>query len=83
MKAIEPCDTYHYWLKLIFSICLLTNLPYTYIMLFFRDFPKPKKATSPTRAKVTNSSRHSRLVARFNDLYAIKRLDMQVYCIFV
>ena len=33
---------------------------------------------SPTRAELTNSIRHSRLVARFNDLYAVDRLDMQV-----
>ena len=39
------------------------------LILFYR---------SPTRAELTNSIRHSRLVARFNDLYAVDRLDMQV-----
>ena len=39
------------------------------VLLFF---------SSPTRADLTNSIRHSRLVARFNDLYAVDRLDMQV-----
>lgn len=37
----------------------------------------PIPLTSPTRAELTNSIRHSRLVARFNDLYAVDRLDMQ------
>lgn len=44
-----------------------------------RDIPPPRRSSSPTRAKLTNSCRHSRLVARYNDLYAINRLDMQVY----
>merc|ERR1712002_249530 len=35
------------------------------------------RSLSPTRAELTNSIRHSRLVARFNDLYAVDRLDMQ------
>nr|XP_039263821.1 mitochondria-eating protein-like isoform X1 [Styela clava] len=37
----------------------------------------PSPLISPTHAELTNSIRHSRLVARFNDLYAIDRLDMQ------
>merc|ERR1739838_435836 len=36
-----------------------------------------RMSLSPTRAEITNSIRHSRLVARFNDLYAVDRLDMQ------
>lgn len=39
-----------------------------------RSLPLP---ASPTHAELTNSVRHSRLVARFNDLYAVDRLDMQ------
>merc|ERR1712002_761483 len=40
--------------------------------------PSPlRRSLSPTRAELTNSIRHSRLVARFNDLYAVDRLDMQ------
>lgn len=40
--------------------------------------PSPlRRSFSPTRADLTNSIRHSRLVARFNDLYAVDRLDMQ------
>nr|DBA29192.1 TPA: hypothetical protein GDO54_009443 [Pyxicephalus adspersus] len=32
---------------------------------------------SPTAAQLTNSSRHSRLISRFNDIYANDRLDAQ------
>nr|CAB3266515.1 mitochondria-eating protein [Phallusia mammillata] len=39
--------------------------------------PLPPPPSSPTHAELTNSIRHSRLVARFNDLYAVDRLDMQ------
>ncbi|CAK8686405.1 unnamed protein product [Clavelina lepadiformis] len=41
------------------------------------DRPLPLPPSSPTHAELTNSIRHSRLVARFNDLYAVNRLDMQ------
>lgn len=37
----------------------------------------PKRSESPTRAQLTNSSRHARLVSRFNDLYAVERLEAQ------
>lgn len=36
-----------------------------------------KRSESPTRAQLTNSSRHARLVSRFNDLYAEERLEAQ------
>ncbi|XP_028300324.1 mitochondria-eating protein isoform X1 [Gouania willdenowi] len=39
--------------------------------------PSPKRNESPTRAQLTNSSRHARLVSRFSDLYAVERLDAQ------
>ncbi|MGH0138664.1 UNVERIFIED_CONTAM: hypothetical protein FKN15_031920 [Acipenser sinensis] len=35
------------------------------------------RSDSPTRAQLTNSSRHSRLVTRFTDIYANERLDTQ------
>ncbi|XP_068176160.1 mitochondria-eating protein [Antennarius striatus] len=37
----------------------------------------PMRTESPTRAQLTNSSRHARLVTRFNDLYAVERLEAQ------
>ncbi|XP_069555369.1 mitochondria-eating protein [Brachyistius frenatus] len=37
----------------------------------------PVRNESPTRAKLTNSSRHARLVSRFSDLYAVERLEAQ------
>ncbi|XP_075895421.1 mitochondria-eating protein [Nelusetta ayraudi] len=37
----------------------------------------PKRGESPTRAQFTNSSRHARLISRFNDLYAVVRLEAQ------
>uniref|UniRef100_A0A3Q3W2K3 Mitochondria-eating protein n=1 Tax=Mola mola TaxID=94237 RepID=A0A3Q3W2K3_MOLML len=37
----------------------------------------PRRSESPTRAQLTNSSRHARLVSRFNDLYATERLEAQ------
>ncbi|XP_014827169.1 PREDICTED: mitochondria-eating protein-like isoform X2 [Poecilia mexicana] len=37
----------------------------------------PLRSTSPTRAQLTNSSRHARLVSRFSDLYTMERLDAQ------
>lgn len=37
----------------------------------------PKRGESPTRAQLTNSSRHTRLISRFNDLYAVVRLEAQ------
>jgi len=43
-----------------------------------RSLSPLRRSFSPTRAELTNSIRHSRLVARFNDLYAVDRLDMQV-----
>ncbi|CAG10982.1 unnamed protein product, partial [Tetraodon nigroviridis] len=36
-----------------------------------------RRSESPTRAQLTNSSRHARLVSRFNDLYAAERLEAQ------
>lgn len=42
-----------------------------------RSLSPLRRSFSPTRAELTNSIRHSRLVARFNDLYAVDRLDMQ------
>ncbi|XP_069833717.1 mitochondria-eating protein isoform X2 [Dendropsophus ebraccatus] len=35
------------------------------------------RSESPTAAQLTNSSRHSRLISRFNDIYANDRLDAQ------
>lgn len=35
------------------------------------------RSESPTRAQLTSSSRHARLVSRFSDLYAIERLETQ------
>ncbi|MGH0136464.1 UNVERIFIED_CONTAM: hypothetical protein FKN15_060869 [Acipenser sinensis] len=35
------------------------------------------RSDSPTRAQLTNASRHSRLVTRFTDIYANERLDAQ------
>ncbi|KAM9435539.1 mitochondria-eating protein [Clarias gariepinus] len=37
----------------------------------------PIRSESPTRAQLTSSSRHARLVSRFSDLYAIERLEAQ------
>ncbi|XP_076014904.1 mitochondria-eating protein [Genypterus blacodes] len=37
----------------------------------------PIRTESPTRAQLTISSRHARLVSRFNDLYAVERLEAQ------
>ncbi|KAK1897045.1 Mitochondria-eating protein [Dissostichus eleginoides] len=38
----------------------------------------PMRSESPTRAQLTNSSRYARLISRFNDLYAVERLEAQV-----
>ncbi|MBN3295993.1 MIEAP protein, partial [Amia calva] len=35
------------------------------------------RSDSPTRAQLTNSSRHARLVSRFSDLYTTERLEAQ------
>lgn len=35
------------------------------------------RSDSPTRAQLTNASRHARLVSRFSDIYANERLDAQ------
>ncbi|KAJ8397508.1 hypothetical protein AAFF_G00437840 [Aldrovandia affinis] len=35
------------------------------------------RAESPTRAQLTASSRHARLVSRFSDLYALQRLEAE------
>ncbi|XP_073439624.1 mitochondria-eating protein isoform X3 [Dendrobates tinctorius] len=35
------------------------------------------RSESPTAAQLTNASRHSRLISRFNDVYANDRLDAQ------
>ncbi|KAM4629072.1 mitochondria-eating protein [Polymixia lowei] len=37
----------------------------------------PRRSESPTRAQLTHSSRHARLVSRFSDLYAVERLEAQ------
>ncbi|KAA0708694.1 Mitochondria-eating protein [Triplophysa tibetana] len=37
----------------------------------------PVRGDSPTRAQLTSSSRHARLVSRFSDLYATERLESQ------
>ncbi|KAM9763038.1 mitochondria-eating protein isoform 1-T2 [Menidia menidia] len=37
----------------------------------------PVRSESPTRAQLTNSSRHARLVSRFSDLYAVERVKAQ------
>lgn len=37
----------------------------------------PVRGESPTRAQLTSSSRHARLVSRFSDLYATERLESQ------
>ncbi|CAL9695763.1 unnamed protein product [Knipowitschia caucasica] len=37
----------------------------------------PIRSESPTRAQLTHSSRHARLVSRFSDLYAVERLEAQ------
>ncbi|XP_068599906.1 mitochondria-eating protein [Brachionichthys hirsutus] len=37
----------------------------------------PVRTESPTRAQLTNASRHARLVSRFHDLYAVERLEAQ------
>ncbi|XP_017278889.1 mitochondria-eating protein [Kryptolebias marmoratus] len=39
--------------------------------------PSPRRSESPTRAHLTRSSRHARLVSRFSDLYAVERLEAQ------
>ncbi|KAJ8277113.1 hypothetical protein GJAV_G00071610 [Gymnothorax javanicus] len=36
-----------------------------------------RRSDSPTRAQLTNSSRHARLVSRFSDLYALERLEVE------
>ncbi|KAM6922095.1 mitochondria-eating protein [Xenentodon cancila] len=43
----------------------------------FSHSPGPARSESPTRAQLTNSSRHARLVSRFSDLYALERLEAQ------
>ncbi|KAK5907248.1 hypothetical protein CesoFtcFv8_005120 [Champsocephalus esox] len=40
--------------------------------------PSPMRSESPTRARLTNSSRYARLISRFNDLHAVERLEAQV-----
>lgn len=35
------------------------------------------RGESPTRAQLTSSSRHARMISRFSDLYATERLDSQ------
>ncbi|XP_060885032.1 mitochondria-eating protein [Labrus mixtus] len=37
----------------------------------------PVRSESPTRAQLTNSSRHARLVSRLSDLYSVERLEAQ------
>ncbi|XP_072244833.1 mitochondria-eating protein [Leuresthes tenuis] len=37
----------------------------------------PVRSESPTRAQLTHSSRHARLVSRFSDLYAVERVEAQ------
>ncbi|KAJ8333246.1 hypothetical protein SKAU_G00421420, partial [Synaphobranchus kaupii] len=37
----------------------------------------PLRGDSPTRAQLTSSSRHARLVSRFSDLYALERLEAE------
>lgn len=37
----------------------------------------PLRSESPTRAQLTHSSRHARLMSRFSDLYAVERLEAQ------
>ncbi|XP_053556840.1 mitochondria-eating protein isoform X2 [Bombina bombina] len=37
------------------------------------------RTESPTSARLTNSSRHARLISRFNDIYANDRLDAQTH----
>ncbi|KAM4549134.1 mitochondria-eating protein [Odontesthes bonariensis] len=37
----------------------------------------PVRSESPTRAQLTQSSRHARLVSRFSDLYAVERVEAQ------
>ncbi|CAB1419450.1 unnamed protein product [Pleuronectes platessa] len=37
----------------------------------------PVRSESPTRAQLTNSSRHARHVSHFSDLYAVERLEAQ------
>ncbi|CAL8346110.1 mitochondria-eating protein [Gadus morhua] len=37
----------------------------------------PLRSESPTRAQLTQSSRHARLLSRFSDLYAVERLEAQ------
>ncbi|XP_053112588.1 mitochondria-eating protein isoform X4 [Hemicordylus capensis] len=39
--------------------------------------PLPMRSFSPGRARLTNASRHARLVERFSDIYAQERLDVQ------
>ncbi|XP_044274332.1 mitochondria-eating protein isoform X2 [Varanus komodoensis] len=39
--------------------------------------PLPMRSFSPGRARLTNASRHARLVERFRDIYAQDRLDAQ------
>ncbi|XP_062991869.1 mitochondria-eating protein [Elgaria multicarinata webbii] len=39
--------------------------------------PLPMRSFSPGRARLTNASRHARLVERFSDIYAQDRLDAQ------
>ncbi|KAM4739196.1 mitochondria-eating protein [Anableps anableps] len=43
----------------------------------FSHSSSPLKCDSPTRAQLTNSSRHARLVSRFSDLYTVERLEAQ------
>ena len=51
---------------------------FTWNVFYSIDYDLPPPPSSPTRAELTNSIRHSRLVTRFNDLYSVDRLDMQV-----
>ncbi|XP_062306376.1 mitochondria-eating protein isoform X1 [Osmerus eperlanus] len=39
--------------------------------------PSPMRGESPTRARLTLSSRHARLLSRYGDMYAVERLEAQ------
>jgi len=67
-----------WWYRYPYYYRKYLDLPSKYLPLSttpLRSLPLPP--ASPTHAELTNSVRHSRLVARFNDLYAVDRLDMQ------
>uniref|UniRef100_A0A8D3ASU4 Mitochondria-eating protein n=1 Tax=Scophthalmus maximus TaxID=52904 RepID=A0A8D3ASU4_SCOMX len=88
-RKLESLGDYERQIRLLRDECLSVSVPS--LLLSFRlvrsrspsPLPRlsrsssPMRSESPTRAQLTNSSRHARLVSRFSDLYAVERLEAQ------